>query len=65
MFSLQAFHEDLTQRKNALKDVIAKGRSLLHETANTKTDEIESRWDSIENQADLLCQHSADRLRVS
>jgi hypothetical protein len=55
----------LTQRKNALKDVIAKGRSLLHETANTKTDEIESRWDSIENQADLLCQHSADRLRVS
>ncbi|KAK7501339.1 hypothetical protein BaRGS_00007464, partial [Batillaria attramentaria] len=58
-----AFHEDLTHRKNALKDVISKGRELLHETANTKTDEIESRWDSIENQADLLCQHSADRLR--
>ncbi|XP_070185712.1 microtubule-actin cross-linking factor 1, isoforms 6/7-like isoform X4 [Littorina saxatilis] len=58
-----AFHDDLTQKKTALKEVIAKGRSVLHETANSKTDEIESRWDSIENQADLLCQHSGDRLR--
>ncbi|PVD38689.1 hypothetical protein C0Q70_01309 [Pomacea canaliculata] len=58
-----AFHEDLTQRKNTLKELIAKGRAHLHETANTKTEEIESRWDSIENQADLLSHHSADRQR--
>lgn len=48
-----------------MKELIAKGRAHLHETANTKTEEIESRWDSIENQADLLSHHSADRQRVS
>ncbi|KAK6172103.1 hypothetical protein SNE40_018056 [Patella caerulea] len=57
-----AFNDDLIQKKNAVKDIINKCNKMLRETTNSQTDEIKSRLDSIQTQADIVCQLSSERL---
>ncbi|XP_055900100.1 dystonin-like isoform X2 [Biomphalaria glabrata] len=56
------FDTDLKGKRNAVKDIIDKCTHMLRETANSQSDEIKFRLDTITQQADLVCQLSADRL---
>ena len=54
---------DLNEKRNAVKDIINKCNKMLRETTNAQTDEIKSRLESIQSQADIVCQLSAERLQ--
>ncbi|KAK6960732.1 microtubule-actin cross-linking factor 1 [Biomphalaria glabrata] len=56
------FDTDLKGKRNAVKDIIDKCTHMLRETANSQSDEIKFRLDTITQQADLVCQLSVDRL---
>ena len=60
---LQMFNMDLNEKRNAVKDIINKCNKMLRETTNAQTDEIKSRLESIQSQADIVCQLSAERLQ--
>ncbi|XP_036368174.1 microtubule-actin cross-linking factor 1 isoform X4 [Octopus sinensis] len=59
----QVFHDDLNMKRNCVKDIINKCNLMLRETTNTQTEAIKSRLDSIQTQADIVCQLSLDRLQ--
>ncbi|KAL3854341.1 hypothetical protein ACJMK2_013614, partial [Sinanodonta woodiana] len=58
-----SFNDDLSGKRNTVKDIINKCNRMLRETTNAQTDEIKSRLDSIKMQADIVCQLSAERLQ--
>ncbi|CAE1316032.1 DST [Acanthosepion pharaonis] len=59
----KVFHNDLNSKRNSVKDIISKCNRMLRETTNTQTEAIKSRLDSIQTQADIVCQLSSDRLQ--
>ncbi|GAB1607826.1 dystonin isoform X7 [Argonauta hians] len=59
----QLFHDDLNQKRHCVKDIISKCNTMLRETTNPETEAIKSRLDSIQTQADIVCQLSQDRLQ--
>ncbi|CAL1534640.1 unnamed protein product [Lymnaea stagnalis] len=59
----KSFDDDLKNKRNAVKEIIDKCTRMLRETANSQTDEIKFRLDSITSQADIVCQLSAERLQ--
>uniref|UniRef100_A0A0L8H113 GAR domain-containing protein n=1 Tax=Octopus bimaculoides TaxID=37653 RepID=A0A0L8H113_OCTBM len=59
----QVFHDDLNMKRNCVKEIINKCNLMLRETTNTQTEAIKSRLDSIQTQADIVCQLSLDRLQ--
>nr|KAI8733882.1 microtubule-actin cross-linking factor 1 [Biomphalaria glabrata] len=54
------FDTDLKGKRNAVKDIIDKCTHMLRETANSQSDEIKFRLDTITQQADLLDEMEAE-----
>ncbi|GFN99913.1 microtubule-actin cross-linking factor 1 [Plakobranchus ocellatus] len=59
----KSFDEDLRNKRGAVKEIIDKCTHMLRETANSQTDEIKTRLNSISQQADIVCRLSAERLQ--